>query len=187
MKDAMNYIKISITTLAMFALISNVIAGAYGTTSKKIKTIILIEGQPYLVELSKDGSIVTQFGLVENYMITDISHEEFVQQMIVNNSHNNIIENVKYISFESLTPEINEEIVDYLSDLVMKVEQSIDSRVIIYANQMYESDQLAKYIKELMTDFGLNEDQIEIKKNIVIQGGMFKTIKVEYVPQLENT
>ena len=55
----MNYIKSSFIALSLLAMLSDIVAGAYTAYPKsKIRTIVLIEGQAHLVELSNDGKVI---------------------------------------------------------------------------------------------------------------------------------
>lgn len=181
----MNYIKSSFIALSLLAMLSDIVAGAYTAYPKsKIRTIVLIEGQAHLVELSNDGKVMTTFGLVDSYFISDISYEAFLQQAFEDIRGEVNLKNIRFVAFQSLTPEINEEIVDYITDLAVQLESMPNSKLVIGVNQMSESKELSLYMSDLLLDFGVKKSQIELQNKIVTEGGKFKFLKIEFVPEV---
>lgn len=70
---------LKILFISTFLIVLNFEVSAQFTDSEEKIDIILIDGQPSLIKMDKQGAIITEYGNVDIYFKTTLSHEQCVE------------------------------------------------------------------------------------------------------------
>ncbi|MEE9373300.1 MAG: hypothetical protein V3V00_09630 [Saprospiraceae bacterium] len=131
------------------------------------KTIILINGAPFLVDIDHNGKVVNNYLLVHNYFTSNDSHEnlvvkaesEYEEEVAFLNSSRLII-------FNETSTLLNEVAVNNIRDLANLYNRGVLQNVNITAGQVSKdidepnTESRINAITQLLRDFGVKEGDI---------------------------
>lgn len=131
------------------------------------KTIILINGAPFLVDIDENGKVINNYLLVQDYFISDDSHadlvvkaeEEYEEEVA-------ILNNTRLIIFNESSSLLNEIAVDNIRELATLYNNGVLQNINITAGHVEKENDDATVedrigaISQLLHDFGVKEGDI---------------------------
>jgi len=166
--------KNSIILFALFSLITTTTTYATPINNDKLfKTIILINGAPFLVELDNEGNVIHNYIMVSDYFNSSESHEDLIS--IASNEYESEIAAMnksRLIIFNEESSLLNDTAVDNIRDLAKLYSKGLLQNINITAGQVEENDDegTATFridaITQLLQDFGVREGDISANVKI---------------------
>lgn len=132
-----------------------------------VKTIILINGTPFLVEMDANGTVLHNYLLVKNYFDSNDTHESLVAK--ASKEYDDEIEmlnNSRLVIFNEESSLLNDVAVDHIRDLADKYSRGVLQNINITAGRTTQNNDtiMATYrvdaIAQLLQDFGVAEGDI---------------------------
>ena len=138
-------------------------ATSYGNVNR---TIILIDGDPYMVDLESNGDVIDQIAQVPEYFESKETHEEILEE--INEDYENEKDNIKsrLLIFPEGMSIMDSVAVDHVRDLARIYHKGYISNVHITAAHVddFSDEALAAQrvdvIFHMLRDFGVNEEGI---------------------------
>ena len=131
------------------------------------KTIILINGAPFLVDIDDTGKVVYNYLLVENYFKSEETHENLIEKAEEEyNEELSMLSNSRLIIFDEQSSLLDDMAVDNIRELANKYNSGILQNINITAGyQPNERDEIEaedriSAISQLLLDFGVKEGDI---------------------------
>ena len=137
------------------------------------RTIILINGAPFLVDIDDSGKVVYNYLLVENYFESSDSHENLVEKAEEEyNEEIAVLSNSRLIIFNEQSSLLDEMAVDNIRELANLYNRGALQNINITAGyQPNQKDELdaedrISAISQLLLDFGVKEGDISANVKI---------------------
>lgn len=160
-----NAILLTLMLLFSQALMANDTETKDGDNLKK--TIILINGAPFLVDLDENGKVVYNYLLVSDYFKSDESHENLVEKAEEDYDEEiAMLSNSRLIIFDETSALLNEAAIDNIRELANQYNRGILQNINITAGHEETEDDEIKVedrisaISQLLLDFGVEEGDI---------------------------
>ena len=138
-----------------------------------IKTIILINGTPFLVDLDEEGDVVRNYVMVADYFESLESHESMVSRMSTEyEAEMAHLQNSRLIIFPEDLALLNDTAVDNIRDVARLYSKGFLQNINITASHDDDNsdEALANYrvdaVYQLLTDFGVEEGDISADMKI---------------------
>lgn len=130
------------------------------------RTIILIDGDPYLVDLDMDGDLVDAIAPVPDYFVSEESHLALVDR--VSDDYESELANIKsrLLIFDEDSALMNQGAVDHVRDLARLYSKGYIDEISIEAahEDTFKDEALAAYriatVYQMLKDFGVKEEDI---------------------------
>lgn len=171
-------------------LLAALISTSIMANEKPITTVILIQGEPHLVDLAQDGDIVVSYGKVPSYFTSMAQHDDIVERSVAKYKEyeKNISRYIRFIAFDQSDYVLDETMVDYIRAMAVQLEDDKESTATItvaYNNQTRDlSANRAKSIMNLLEEFGIDSDRIAIAKKKYLGSEPNQFMKLEIHPSL---
>ncbi len=184
----MNSLLILLTTLSMsISTINNPAAPI--TAEDMLTTIILIDGDAHLVDLSEGGELLISYGVVTEYFASSKTHEEIVDASMTKYREEveDDLDRIKFLSFESYSAVLNQVAINHIREMAVRAEEDANSNILITVgttDPMVKEDLRVNKVVELFTNFGVDTDRIEIVEKRYIGSIPNHFIKIEINPSL---
>jgi len=138
-----------------------------------IKTIILFNGTPFLVDLDEEGDVVRNYVMVADYFESLESHESMVSRMSTEyEAEMAHLQNSRLIIFPEDLALLNDTAVDNIRDVARLYSKGFLQNINITASHDDDNsdEALANYrvdaVYQLLTDFGVEEGDISADMKI---------------------
>ncbi len=138
-----------------------------------IKTIILINGTPFLVDLDEEGDVVRNYVMVADYFDSLESHESIVSRMSTEyEAEMAHLQHSRLIIFPEDLALLNDTAVDNIRDVARLYSKGFLQNINITASHDDDNsdEALANYrvdaVYQLLTDFGVEEGDISADMKI---------------------
>ena len=156
---------ITLVTTAVFATVS--MASHTTPITDFFRTIILINGTPFLVEMDNDGNLLKNISVVSDYFETNESHENLVRKASdVYEEELARLDNSRLIIFEEENSILNNVAINNIRDLATKYNQGLLQNIRLTAGQTQSlgDESLTGYrvqaIFQMLVDFGVEATDI---------------------------
>jgi len=131
------------------------------------KTIILINGAPFLVEVNEEGKVVYNYLPVHDYFVSNESHDNLVEKAEEKYEEElALLSNSRLIIFDETSSLLNESAVDNIRELAKLYNRGVLQNINITAghvekeNDEITADDRINAISQLLSDFGVKEGDI---------------------------
>ena len=158
---------ILITALLVFAQATNVFANDTKIGENLKKTIILINGAPFLVDINEEGRIIQNYLLVQDYFVSNESHENLVEKAEEEYEDEiAMLNNSRLIIFDETSALLNEAAIDNIRDLANLYNRGTLQNINITAGHVENEDDgitvddRINAISQMLEDFGVKEGDI---------------------------
>ena len=156
------------------------------TEQARMTSIILINGEPHLVDMNLQGEVIVSLGIVPSYFSSTMSNEEIVNQAIIEYSGDQ--ESKVFLEMELdeiVQSPIDENTVDLIREIAVRAEREPKSEVVLsisssdHNNAPYMDDQIDRF-KNLLIDFGVPQNRIRVDAHpfIIISEPRFIRLEV---------
>lgn len=155
-----------------------------------ITTIILVEGEPQLVEMTTDGEIVETLGSVPSYFTSEMQHDDIVERSVARYDADTETResNIRFVTFEAEETILAEELVDYVREMAVEMDSDPYSSLLITMAIQPSSVNLiearAESIKDLFVSFGADVDRIVLRRRKYRGTEPNQFMKLELQPSL---
>lgn len=177
----------SLFTTLLFSLGFIVLMARGIYSDDMMTTIILINGEAHLVDVAPDGELLVSYGTVPDYFTTSLSHEEILAQSIakVESDRSDRLDRIRFVSFGVEKHMLNELAVDHVREISHKIAQSGAGKIILTVGITATKEALmkAQQVAELLKDFGVKSDHIQILQKQYLGDEPNNFIKMEYQPK----
>ena len=168
----------------------------YSVSGISFPTIILINGEPYLVELSEDAHIVSVIQPVPYYFSSELTHEEIVADLknqlklkklgAFANTDVNVLDNAEFVEFMPDRALLDKIAVDRIRRIAEDFANGSISHIqlsILYQNTSSSqllTDNRITSVKDMLVDFGVDGNAISIAKDLKAELSANPYVKIEY-------
>jgi hypothetical protein len=167
MKNAVLFLAVCLTSSGIFS------APTSSLNHDFFKTIILINGTPFLVEMNSDGDILENYAMVPDYFETEENHEIIVARVSDEyDSEMAMSMTTRLIIFDEDQALLNDFAVHHIREVATLYSKGYLQNVNIVASHSsaHDDEALAAYrietIYQLLKDFGVREGDISADMKI---------------------
>ena len=174
----MRFFKFTFVIIGLIASIS-----LYGL-DKVFTTVILIDGNPELVDLSQNGDIIKKYKAVPFYFTSNRSHDDFVAVSLADyKAEEELLASIKMIKYDPLNLQLDENAVDKIRVIASYCGENPEMGVLLTAHTSSDensshNDQVYRMM-DLLQDFGVAKHQIIIDHKTHIGNEVYPFVKVE--------
>ena len=166
--------------IAASLLISSSLIGL----DKVFTTVILIDGNPELVELNSEGDILKRYKTVPLYFSSNKNHNDFVIISLEDyKAEMALLASIKMIKYDPLSLRIDELAVDKIRAIAAYYDENPGTGILLTAHNTDEkssdhNDHVFRLVG-LLEDFGVEKNHIQISQKKHIGSEVYPFVKVE--------